>query len=342
MVRHMLNHSTDALFTATMLLSLAVSMGFAPVLASSSGPSFEYEWITKGTLARVRVKMGEKTSEFRVSIRVTQMVASLEVRGQTIERISIERIDPSSPTITPLALLLPDGSYIDVGRIPGFSPGTISSSVHFSVRASKIQDYLDLFIVLVGIAALFVDPLYIEVLQTFARFANQSIDAAKEDAASDRSWDIWVPLGKEQLGRLLDQWILIATTNWWWRIEEAAHEQLKPRGTAMVSTRLTLDVPPRIVKEGSTVMFTGRLAEADTGHPIVGAVIKIFDSDVIFDDLMAEGKTEQDGMFKILWVARPMDWWDKTVEVYARFVGSQTHSSSRAPATGYFTMQVSR
>ena len=39
------------------------------------------------------------------------------------------------------------------------------------------------------------------------------------------------------------------------------------------------------------------------------------------DDSMAFGTTAEDGVFSIDWTAKPMDWMDNTVEVYALFKG---------------------
>ena len=38
------------------------------------------------------------------------------------------------------------------------------------------------------------------------------------------------------------------------------------------------------------------------------------------DDFLASGETSEDGSFSITWVAKKMDWWDDTVEVYARYM----------------------
>ena len=39
------------------------------------------------------------------------------------------------------------------------------------------------------------------------------------------------------------------------------------------------------------------------------------------DDLMTTTITGSDGSFKANWIAKPMDWMDETVEVYAVFKG---------------------
>ncbi len=97
-----------------------------------------------------------------------------------------------------------------------------------------------------------------------------------------------------------------------------------------IPTSLTLDTPPSVVEEGDVVVFTGRLIRADTGEPIANALIKIYDSDVEFDDLMAQGYTDSNGYFSIRWVAKKMDPFDNTVEVYAKFEGSGRYQASQS------------
>jgi len=101
--------------------------------------------------------------------------------------------------------------------------------------------------------------------------------------------------------------------------------QLKP-----IKTLLILDTPPRSVQKGTPVIFTGRLVEADTKKPIVGAKIKILDSDVGRDDLLASGTTESEGVFNIKWIAQKTDPLDNTAEICAMFEGSEEYQSSKS------------
>ncbi len=96
------------------------------------------------------------------------------------------------------------------------------------------------------------------------------------------------------------------------------------------STTLTLDQPPSSVSVGSNVTFTGKLINNDTGEGITGATIKIYDSDPDFDDLLISGTTKSDGTFSIEWTAEKMDWWDNSVEVYAKFEETSTYLSSQS------------
>ena len=106
-------------------------------------------------------------------------------------------------------------------------------------------------------------------------------------------------------------------------------EKAPPTGTE--TTRLVLDPPPDTVSEGSTIIFTGRLYGPVEGTIFLGNVIKIYDSDwPSGDDLMASGETDYYCRFSISWVAKRMDPLDRTVEVYAKFVGVQQYQPSES------------
>ncbi len=127
--------------------------------------------------------------------------------------------------------------------------------------------------------------------------------------------------------------------------EDGTEEILIPSGTVVTEiiqrkktsvtseptkTILILDPPPSSVAEDSEVMFTGKLVKAATGNPVADKTIKIFESDVGGDDLLASGTTESDGSFKIEWTTKKSDRWDNTAEIYARFEGDDAnrHSTS--------------
>lgn len=125
--------------------------------------------------------------------------------------------------------------------------------------------------------------------------------------------------------------------------EDGTEETLIPSGTVVTQiiqrkktpglseatkTFLFLDPPPSSVAEDSRVMFTGKLEEAVAGNPLTDETIKIFESDIGGDDLLASGTTENDGSFKIGWVAKKSDRWDNTAEIYARFDGDDAHRPS--------------
>jgi hypothetical protein len=97
-----------------------------------------------------------------------------------------------------------------------------------------------------------------------------------------------------------------------------------------VETVLTLEVPPSKVTVGSAVKFVGRLVEAATKNPVPGATIKIFDSDVRGDDLLASGATGNDGSFNVEWRAKRTDWQDNTAEIYAKFEGNNGNRESQS------------
>ena len=125
--------------------------------------------------------------------------------------------------------------------------------------------------------------------------------------------------------------------------EDGKNEILIPSGTVVtqiiqkkktpvahkpIKTVLILDSSSSSVAEGSTVMFTGKLVEEATRNPIADKTIKIFDSDVGGDDLLASGTTESDGNFSIKWRAKKKDQWDNTAEIYAKFEGDDVNRHS--------------
>ena len=88
-------------------------------------------------------------------------------------------------------------------------------------------------------------------------------------------------------------------------------------------TTLILDDPQYDVKKGSTVAFSGRLFGTSSGDGVTKAHISIFESDgaLLKETRLASGNTNIMGEFNIEWVAEKMDWWDNSVEVYAKFEG---------------------
>lgn len=97
-------------------------------------------------------------------------------------------------------------------------------------------------------------------------------------------------------------------------------------------TTLILDEPPRSVKQGSTVAFSGKLVGNDTGEGVARAKVGIYESDRSFmkDDFMASENTRNDGTFNVEWTAKKMDWWDNTVELYAKFEGTASLKPTRS------------
>jgi len=93
-------------------------------------------------------------------------------------------------------------------------------------------------------------------------------------------------------------------------------------------TILVLDPPPSSVAGGSTVIFTGKLMESATRNPVADKTIKIFESDVGRDDLLASGITESDGNFTIKWTAKKADRLCNTAEIYGKFEGDDVNKHS--------------
>lgn len=110
------------------------------------------------------------------------------------------------------------------------------------------------------------------------------------------------------------------------------HSRAAIKDLTIGETTLVLDEPPRNLKKGSTIAFSGKLIGTDTGEGIPRAKVGIFESDRSFtkDDYMASGNTRKDGTFDIEWNAKKMDFWDNTVEVYAMFEGTGSLKPSRS------------
>ncbi len=88
-------------------------------------------------------------------------------------------------------------------------------------------------------------------------------------------------------------------------------------------TTLILDTPQLKIKKGSTIAFSGRLFGTASGNGVTKAHISIFESDGALqkETCLASGTTNLMGEFKIEWIVKKMDWWDNSVEVYAKFEG---------------------
>jgi len=91
-------------------------------------------------------------------------------------------------------------------------------------------------------------------------------------------------------------------------------------------TTLILDEPQCSIKKDSTVAFSGRLVGNADGDGIVKAIINVYESDgsLLKDTHLASGNTNILGDFNIEWIAKKMDWWDNSIEVYAKFEGASS------------------
>ena len=112
-------------------------------------------------------------------------------------------------------------------------------------------------------------------------------------------------------------------------VTQIIQKKRPPAARKPIKTVLTLETPPSSVKVGSTIVFTGKLAEA-TGKPITGTNVKIFDSNIGGDELLASGVTESDGGFSLKWTVKKTDRWDNTAEIYAKFEGNDKYRESKS------------
>lgn len=88
-------------------------------------------------------------------------------------------------------------------------------------------------------------------------------------------------------------------------------------------TTLILDKPQCEVNKGSTIVFSGRLFGTASGDGVNNAHITIFESDgtILKATCLASGITNIMGEFNIEWIVEKMDWWDNSIEIYAKFTG---------------------
>jgi uncharacterized protein YegP (UPF0339 family) len=108
-----------------------------------------------------------------------------------------------------------------------------------------------------------------------------------------------------------------------------AEKTVKPVG--VTETGIAMLSPPNVVESGSVVTFEGWLM-TKSGKGIGKAAIDIVESDRSFmsDKVLVSGGTAEDGSFNIKWKSYQADWWDDTVEIYARFSGSEKHKPVRS------------
>ena len=102
---------------------------------------------------------------------------------------------------------------------------------------------------------------------------------------------------------------------------------MKPVPIKPIQTFLRMDPLPEKVTEGSTVMFVGRLAEAETEKPVSGKTIKILRSEVGRGGLLALGTTVADGSFSVKWLAKRTGHFD-TARICAKFEGDDDYQQS--------------
>ena len=96
--------------------------------------------------------------------------------------------------------------------------------------------------------------------------------------------------------------------------------------TAFADTSLTLYQIPSGVNEGQTVTFTGVLY-AD-GRPLANKVVYIQESDPGPDEVLAQGRTDQNGRFSIQWRAEAATF-EINFDIYAIFEGDSSHKKDR-------------
>lgn len=114
-------------------------------------------------------------------------------------------------------------------------------------------------------------------------------------------------------------------------LSAAIRARAKTLGVASTTLHLENPTPerPRIAK-GTRILFRGRLQSGSEGISEAPIIMCEHDRSFKRDDHIATGITQHDGTFAIPWDARPMDWWDDSVEVYAKYDGSDTYRPTRS------------
>jgi len=104
------------------------------------------------------------------------------------------------------------------------------------------------------------------------------------------------------------------------------HHNAAIKDLTIGETTLVLDIPPRKLKKGSSIAFSGRLYGNERGQGAVKAKISIYESDgaLLKETHIASGNTNLNGDFNIKWIAKKMDWWDNSIEIYANFEGTSS------------------
>ncbi|MDG6223847.1 MAG: DUF1508 domain-containing protein [Candidatus Bathyarchaeota archaeon] len=113
---------------------------------------------------------------------------------------------------------------------------------------------------------------------------------------------------------------------------EESIEKPEKQCEAIEQTGIAMMSPPNVVESGSTVTFEGWLINSQTGKGIQNSTIKILEHDRSFfgDSVLTSGVTDTDGYFSIQWKATQLDWWDDTVEIYAKFSGKGNCKPTRS------------
>ncbi len=144
---------------------------------------------------------------------------------------------------------------------------------------------------------------------------------------------VWEEL---QVGKDVDTWTGATIT------QRAIVEAVKEGGRKVlldyeahraIPTYLILNPLPSNVTEGTLLNFTGKLVRADEWSGIPDAEVSVYGNEI----LLATGRTDEKGEFKISWLAIPLAPENRTLSIYARFNGSDRYGPS---VSRQFTIRV--
>ena len=95
-----------------------------------------------------------------------------------------------------------------------------------------------------------------------------------------------------------------------------------------IETEITIEEPIKEVKKGEKLVFKGRLVEVDNENPLIDTKVYLLDRDIGKDDFLAEGTTNDQGLFEIFWEAKWTDNLDDVVEIYVKYLGDEKHRNA--------------
>lgn len=113
-------------------------------------------------------------------------------------------------------------------------------------------------------------------------------------------------------------------------VNQTIHRVRPTAAAILIRTVLALDEPPKSSEKDSIIFFNGRLTDASTEKPLAAMAVKVYDSDLGRDDLMALGRTDDDGRFSIQWRVKKVDPLDDKIEVFAKFDGDSAYHNSKS------------
>ncbi|MCS7119674.1 MAG: hypothetical protein RMJ07_00770 [Nitrososphaerota archaeon] len=96
-----------------------------------------------------------------------------------------------------------------------------------------------------------------------------------------------------------------------------------------------MEKPPKKIRSGSSITFTGRLIEYESRRPLQNATARLIVKDEGRDDLIDSSIADNVGRFFAVWMARRMDFHGNIAEVYAKFEENDDYQPSKSKEYTY-------